>query len=84
MPGLAGVMLPCILRTDARPDGKVFSYEFVPDNLDILRRNLALNPELSDRIQVIESAAWGESDLAIAVQGEGPGSHVSVGGAGCA
>lgn len=61
------------------PDGRVFSYEFVPDNLEILRRNLALNPNLSKRIQVVESAAWDASNLAILVQGEGPGSRVSVG-----
>jgi FkbM family methyltransferase len=61
------------------PDGKVISYEFVPDNLKILRRNLALNLNLSNRIQIIESAAWDESNLAITVQGEGPGSRVSVG-----
>jgi FkbM family methyltransferase len=61
------------------PDGRVFGYEFVPDNLEVLRRNLALNPELSNRIQIIESAAWNESNLTISTHGEGPASHISVG-----
>jgi hypothetical protein len=43
----------------SRPDGRVFSYEFVPGNLLILQRNLKLNPDLGDRIQIIERAAWG-------------------------
>ncbi len=62
----------------SRPDGRVFSYEFVTDNLEILRRNLALNPDLNNRIQVVERAAWGESNVTISVRGEGPGSQVSV------
>jgi FkbM family methyltransferase len=63
----------------SKPDGRVFSYEFIPDNLEIMRRNLALNPDLSNRIQVIERAAWDKSNLTISVQGEGPGSSVCVG-----
>ncbi len=62
----------------SRPDGRVFSYEFLPDNLRILRRNLALNPDLNDRIHIIERAAWDESDLTLSVQGAGPGARVSV------
>jgi FkbM family methyltransferase len=63
----------------ARPDGMVYGMEFVPDNLEILRRNLALNPDLSSRIRIIERAAWNESNVAVSVLGEGPGSSVSVG-----
>ena len=63
----------------SRPDGKVFSYEFVKDNLEILQRNLALNTDLNNRIQVIERAVWDKSNVTLSAQGEGPGSHVSVG-----
>ena len=63
----------------SKPDGRVLSYEFIPDNLEIMRRNLALNPDLSSRIQVIERAAWGESNLTISVQNKGPASKVSIG-----
>ena len=58
---------------------KILVGEFCGCCLEILRRNLLLNPELNERIQVIERAAWDESNVTIAVQGEGPGSHVSVG-----
>ena len=37
----------------AGESGRVFSYEFMPENLEILRRNLALNPALSGNIQVL-------------------------------
>jgi FkbM family methyltransferase len=63
----------------SKPDGRVFSYEFVPDNLTILQRNLILNPNLSNRIHVIERAAWSESNVAISVQNEGPASRAGVG-----
>jgi FkbM family methyltransferase len=63
-------------------DGRVFSYEFVPDNLEILRRNLALNPGLSNRIRIIESAAWDESNLAVSFQGEGLAAQVTISEAG--
>lgn len=65
----------------SRPEGKVICYEFMPDNLDVLRRNLALNADLSKRIQVIERAAWDESGVRLSIQGEGPASSVGYTGA---
>jgi len=59
------------------PRGKVFSYEFIPSNLEIMRRNLDLNPELSDRVQIVERAVWSESNLPVCYQDNGPGSAVS-------
>ena len=40
------------------PEGSVICYEFEPGNLAILHRNLALNPELAERIRVFERAVW--------------------------
>jgi FkbM family methyltransferase len=40
------------------PAGKVFTFEFDPENLAVMRRNLALNPDLASRIEVVESALW--------------------------
>ena len=62
----------------SKPNGRVFSYEFDSDNLEIMRRNLSLNPNLKDRIQIIERAAWNKSNLKLSVQGKGPGTQVSV------
>ncbi len=43
------------------PQGKVFTFEFDPESLEILRANLALNPELAGRIEVVERALWDTS-----------------------
>jgi FkbM family methyltransferase len=41
--------------------GKVFTFEFDPESLAVLRANLNLNPELASRIEVIEEALWDRS-----------------------
>ena len=43
------------------PEGKVYTFEFDPENLAIMRANLALNPALAPRIKVIERALWDRS-----------------------
>jgi FkbM family methyltransferase len=43
------------------PAGRVYTFEFDPQNLEILRANLALNPELAARIEVVEKALWDRS-----------------------
>lgn len=63
----------------SKPNGKVFSYEFVEENIDILQRNLALNPELNSRIQLVERAVWNVSNIHLSTHGEGPASSVGVG-----
>lgn len=44
------------------PHGKVYTFEFDPESLRILRANLALNPELAQRIEVVPVALWKTSD----------------------
>jgi FkbM family methyltransferase len=43
------------------PRGRVYTFEFDPESLEILRANLALNPELASRIEVVERALWDRS-----------------------
>ncbi len=43
------------------PQGRVFTFEFDPRNLAIMQANLALNPELAARIEVVERALWNRS-----------------------
>jgi FkbM family methyltransferase len=43
------------------PAGRVYTFEFDPQNLEILRTNLALNPELAKRIEIVEKALWDRS-----------------------
>jgi len=50
---------------DAGPSGKVYSIEFMPDNLDIFHKNIALNPELSKRIQILETPIWSKPGVPV-------------------
>jgi FkbM family methyltransferase len=56
--------------------GKVFSYEFVPRNLEIFFRNLDLNPQLRDRVSIVDRAAWSHSGQMLQFGDNGPGSSV--------
>jgi FkbM family methyltransferase len=62
---------------NSSPGGLVYSYEFVPRNLDVFRKNLGLNPQFSNRITIIERAAWSESDKIMNYFDSGPGSRVN-------
>lgn len=56
--------------------GKVFSFEFVPSNINILKENLSLNPTFKNRIEVIENPLWLESNKSVYVLDKGPGSQI--------
>lgn len=57
-------------------NGKVFCFEFIPSNLKILKKNLALNPEVERRVSIVEHPVWEESGLDLAYIDNGPGSKV--------
>ncbi|WP_108838983.1 FkbM family methyltransferase [Tateyamaria sp. Alg231-49] len=58
--------------------GRVFSFEFSPSNLAIFRRNLALNPDLSQRSDVVQAPVGEISGQAFSVRGSGPATHLVV------
>jgi len=62
---------------EAGAAGKVFSYEFAPINLEVFRKNLDLNPQLKDRIDVIEFAAWSDSHRLLNFEENGPATHMA-------
>lgn len=43
------------------PEGKVYTFEFDPESLEVLRTNLSLNPGLAARVEVVEKALWDRS-----------------------
>jgi FkbM family methyltransferase len=61
----------------AGPTGRVCSFEFMPDNLKILRKNLELNSTLAQTIQIQENPVWVESGKELFVSGSGPGTTVT-------
>ena len=60
------------------PSGKVFVFEFSPDNLPILRQNIALNTGLAERVSVVERALWDVSDEELCFDPSGPATRIGV------
>lgn len=52
--------------------GKVYCFEFVQDNLEIIQQNLSLNQHLADRIEVVPKALWDESGETVSYCASGP------------
>jgi FkbM family methyltransferase len=57
-------------------DGKVFVFEFIPQNLLTMKRNLNLNTELSKRVRIVERPVWDNSGQEIFFSDRGAGSRV--------
>jgi FkbM family methyltransferase len=61
-------------KTEAK--GKVYCFEFVPDNLEILQRNIEFNQHLADSIVVIPKALWDISGETLEYSPNGPATSV--------
>ncbi len=57
-------------------NGKVYSFEFIPENLKIYYKNLNLNPRLAPTIKTIEQPLWDKSNAKMYYKDRGPGSIV--------
>jgi FkbM family methyltransferase len=57
-------------------EGKVYTYEFLPFNLNILQKNISLNEYLSNRIKIVNKAVWDESEKTLFYKDDGPGTRV--------
>lgn len=60
----------------AGSNGRVASFEFLPKNLEIFRKNLTLNPDLASRIRIFENPVWSTTGETLAVNECGPGTSV--------
>ena len=58
-------------------NGKVFSFEFIPENIKIYKVNMGLNPHYNNRIQLIENPVADISGQQVYYQDFGPGSTIS-------
>lgn len=56
--------------------GKVFSFEFIPGNIEIIKRNLELNQNLKERVTIVDHPVWNESGKRIFFNDRGPGSVI--------
>jgi FkbM family methyltransferase len=57
--------------------GKVYTFEFIPSNLEILGKNIALNPSLERIVDIVDRPVWSESDKILFYIDNGPGSKVT-------
>jgi FkbM family methyltransferase len=57
--------------------GRVIAFEFIPSNIEVLRQNIASNPHLAARIQMVDRPLWDRSDQTLYYVDWGPGSRVS-------
>jgi len=57
-------------------EGKVYSFEFIPGNLELLNINLDLNPHLRSIIEVVEHPVSNKSNDIIYYQDHGPSSKI--------
>ena len=56
--------------------GKVYSFEFIPNNISIFEKNINLNPHLKDQIVLVSSPVSNKSGDNIYYKDNGPGSQV--------
>lgn len=57
-------------------DGKVYAFEFLPENIKILRQNIERNPDLKNRIEVVMHPVWDVSKKILNFVDHGPGTQV--------
>ena len=60
----------------ATESGKVFSFEFMQENIGVFKRNLDLNPKLAGRIVLVPQALWNCSGKTLSFDSNGPGTRV--------
>ncbi len=63
----------------AGPGGRVHAFEFVPENLAVFQHNLALNPHLRDRIDIVPHPVGARSGVSVHFGGSGPGTRLGSG-----
>jgi FkbM family methyltransferase len=59
------------------PEGKVFTFEFIPENVEILKKNISLNLDFKNNIEIIENPVWEISNKEIFFKNNGPASRLS-------
>ena len=62
-----------------QPNGAVICFEFSSDNLEILRANLEINPNLKTCVSLVDKALWDRSEEGLSFHGAGPATSVAQG-----
>lgn len=59
-------------------EGKVYSFEFLPENIAVFQKNLSLNPDLSKNIHHLPNALWSKSGETLSFASNGPGTRLAA------
>lgn len=55
---------------------KIYSFEFIPSNINIIQKNLKLNEKYQHTIKIISKPVWDKSDVKMSYLDKGPASIV--------
>ena len=58
-------------------EGKVFSFEFLPENVNVFKKNISINENIKDRIFLIEKPLLDKSDEDVFCSNNGPGNSIT-------
>ena len=56
--------------------GHVYSFEFIPENIEIFKRNISLNENISNRLTIVQNALGEISGKTLSFSNNGPGSRI--------
>jgi len=56
--------------------GRVYSFEFIPDNIKLFNKNIALNPTLKNQIELVKHPVSNKSEIKIYFKDNGPSSRI--------
>jgi FkbM family methyltransferase len=56
--------------------GQVYSFEFIPENIKLFKKNIDLNPQIKKRIHLIEKPVSNVSNTRLYFMDHGPGSRI--------
>ena len=59
-------------------NGAVHVFEFIPDNIKLLNRNVEQNPLLKENIQLVDRPVWSITGKDVFYKANGPGSFVAM------
>lgn len=68
-----------LFAQEAGPGGRVLAYEFAPSNLELFERNLALNPHVADRVELVRHAVSDADGVEIRYSDDGTSTRVGEG-----
>lgn len=55
---------------------KVYSFEFIQSNCNVFEKNISLNPDLANKIELIKHPLWDESNINLSYSDNGPSSNI--------